>query len=64
MAEVVKVAVSEGDDDAVADGSEVGVVGRQEQVVGLLDTAGVGLGDSGSAGELGLGKLGGLPEGG
>jgi hypothetical protein len=47
-----------------ADGCEVGVEGRQEQVVGLFDAADGGLGDAESAGELGLGELGGLPEGG
>jgi hypothetical protein len=57
---------AKGDDDAgaVADGSEVGVEGGQEQVVGLLDAADGGLGDAEAAGELGLGELGGLAEGG
>ena len=60
------MAVGEGDDDAgaAADGSEVGVKGGQEQVVGLLDAADGGLGDSEAAGELDLGELGRLPEGG
>jgi hypothetical protein len=60
------VAVGEGDDDAgaAADVCEVGVEGGQEQVVGLFDAAAGGLGDSESAGELNLGELGGLPEGG
>ena len=58
------MAVGEGDDDAgaAADGSEVGVEGGQEQVVGLFDAADGGLGDSEPSGELGLGELGGLPE--
>jgi len=58
------VAVGEGDDDAgaAANSSEVGVEGGQEQVVGLLDAADGGLGDSEPAGELGLGELGGLPD--
>ena len=60
------MAVGEGDDDAglAADGSEVGVEGGQEQVVGLFDAADGGLGDPKPAGELGLGEFGGLPEGG
>jgi hypothetical protein len=59
------VAVGEGDDDAgaAADGFEVGVEGGQEQVVGLLDATDGGLGDSEPTSELGLGELGGLPEG-
>lgn len=58
------MAVGEGDDDAgaAADGSEVGVEGGQEQVVGLLDAADGGLGDAEAAGEVGLGELSGLPE--
>ena len=42
------MAVGEGDDDAgaAADGSEVGVEGGQEQVMGLFDAADGGLGDS------------------
>lgn len=60
------MAVSKGDDDTdpAADGSQVGVEGGQEQVVGLLYAADGGLGDSEPAGELGLGELGALPEGG
>ena len=58
------MAVGEGDDDAGAasDGSEVGVEGGQEQVVGLFDAADGGLGDSEPAGEFGLGEFGGLPD--
>jgi hypothetical protein len=56
------VAVGEGDDEAgaAADGCEVRVEGGQEQVVGLFDAADSGLGDAESAGELGLGEVGGL----
>ena len=47
------------DADPAADGSEVGVEGGQEQVVGLLYAADSGLGDTEPACELDLGEVGG-----
>ena len=59
------MAVAEGDDDAgpAADGSQVGVEGGQEEVVGLLDAGRWQPGLPKLAGEFDLGEVGGLPEG-